>query len=244
MFVLVNINDRIILKPEELVNIPFEEILLVRARNKYIGKVLNNKGIVVTLKSLKIITNAIVELEGVLNVHFSCALIIFSPESGDLLYGCIVSSNMNGIIVDCDICKVFVPNYLLQENSFFSKYENSWFWEISNDTISSKLYYDIGEKVCVKVAEVNYKNNTLQEKTISTGLNTISNQESQIVNIIKQSNLMNKEISNINQEILMKQEQKYQLSDVFEVIGSFNQSGLGLQIWWEKSKTNSTLIVN
>ena len=75
MFLLYTLQDRILLKPDDLnmknkeINLLYEEIILEKTREKYVGKVLLNHGLVITIKKLMIINNLIVETEGVINVE-------------------------------------------------------------------------------------------------------------------------------------------------------------------------------
>lgn len=75
MFLLYTLQDRILLKPDDLnlknkeINLLYEEIILEKTREKYVGKVLLNHGLVITIKKLMIVNNLIVETEGVINVE-------------------------------------------------------------------------------------------------------------------------------------------------------------------------------
>ena len=75
MFLLYTLIDRILLKPDDLnmknkdANLLYEEIILEKTKEKYIGKVLINHGIAITIKKLMITNSLIVETEGVINVE-------------------------------------------------------------------------------------------------------------------------------------------------------------------------------
>lgn len=75
MFILYTIEDKILLKPGDLDlsklsnDISYEDIVLEKVREKYIGKILLGHGIVVSMKKFVIKTNLIVEIEGVINVE-------------------------------------------------------------------------------------------------------------------------------------------------------------------------------
>ncbi len=72
MFLIYTIEDKLVLKPESLntsTDSPYEDIILNKTKEKYIGKVLLNHGIIVTIKKLLLKTNMIVEIEGVINVE-------------------------------------------------------------------------------------------------------------------------------------------------------------------------------
>jgi DNA-directed RNA polymerase subunit E'/Rpb7 len=71
MFLIYTIEDKITLKPDSLNSsseFSYEDIILSKTREKYIGKVLLNHGIVVTIKKLQIRNSLIVEIEGIINV--------------------------------------------------------------------------------------------------------------------------------------------------------------------------------
>jgi DNA-directed RNA polymerase subunit E'/Rpb7 len=80
MFLLYTLQDRILLKPDDLnmknkeASLLYEEIILEKAREKYIGKVLINHGIAITIKRLMIINNLIVETEGVISIEVKIIL--------------------------------------------------------------------------------------------------------------------------------------------------------------------------
>ncbi len=113
MFLIYTILDRTLLKPEELnlknSELLYEEIILAKTRHKYIGKILLNHGIAITIKKLSILNNAIIEVEGVISVEYEIELVMFQPKIGDILYGKIIDSDENFILVDCEIIKVKVP---------------------------------------------------------------------------------------------------------------------------------------
>ncbi len=115
MFLIYTIEDKILLKPDDLnmkkgtSDLYYEDIILIKLKEKYIGKVLLNHGIVVTIKKLILKSNLIVEMEGLINAEYETDLIIFKPQIGDLLYGKIHSSDLYSVIVDCELIKVRVP---------------------------------------------------------------------------------------------------------------------------------------
>jgi DNA-directed RNA polymerase subunit E'/Rpb7 len=205
MFILLSIYDRTIIKPEDLSNIPFEEIVLIKIRSKYIGKVIIDKGLVVSVKSLIIRNNTIVEIEGVINVEYDTELIVFSPEQNDILYGKIIKSSEKGLLVDCDVCKVFISASQLPENSKYSEIEGIWSWELINNS----FYYDLEEKVRLKVLDTKY-NTSSDSYNISKSV-----EGNNIINVVSEN------------------KDKLRASDIMEISGTFNQSGLGPLLWWK-----------
>lgn len=157
MFELLEIHDRTIIKPDELSrDVTIDIVLLLKIKKKFIGKVLLNKGVVTSIKSLIVLNNTIVELEGIINVEYKSEIIIFAPKSHDILYGKITHSDQTGITINCEVCKVFVYAHELPENSTLSLSDNIWGWQLDNGV----FYYDIGEEVRVKIESVQYRANS------------------------------------------------------------------------------------
>lgn len=178
MFELLQIKDKTIIKPEDLKSIPFEDILIIKLREKYIGKILNKKGIVASIKSLIVTGNFIVEIEGIINVEYLVELIVFNPTNGDILIGFIESCNSSGILVNCDICKVFIDKSKLPDNSNFVEMSSSWFWDLGDN----RFYYDKGEKVKVKIVDVVYREFVDEKNIIKDIDNNKNTDEIMIIN--------------------------------------------------------------
>ena len=106
---------------------PFNDVVYKRLRNKYISKILLGQGIVVSIQKFTIKSCLIVEIEGVINVEYDCSLIVFKPQVGDILYGRIIQSSINQVIVDCDIIKVKVPFEQIMKPNNFDENENVWY---------------------------------------------------------------------------------------------------------------------
>ncbi len=154
MFILLSISDRIIIKPEELKkDFTFDFTVLNKVRDKYIGKVLINQGIVTSLKSLVITNNTVVEIEGVITVEYKAEIIVLSPTSGDILYGDIIQSDENGLVIDCKICKINVSPKDFPANTSYSVFDKLWYWRL-NEMV---YYYDVNQKTRIKVLSVHYE---------------------------------------------------------------------------------------
>ena len=199
MFVLYSIEDKIIVLPHELktanktntkdtkdtkdINNTTKDsketkdkpetknFLSHKIKTKYIGKVFNSKGIVSSTKNINIKNNVIVELEGVISVDYSIDLIVFSPSENDFLFGRIVKSTNEGILVDCNLLYVKIYAKDLPENTAFDEAEKIWYWKFSNNNCigngdcyengnennTNSLYYDLNEEVKLKVTNTRYK---------------------------------------------------------------------------------------
>ena len=122
MFSLLTIEDKILLDPGLLAQIPhnsfkrkksdneenktiktYTDIVYMKLREKYISKIIVGQGLVVSIKNFKIKSDLIVEIEGVIDIKYECNLILFCPNEGDILYGTIFDSDKENITIDCGL---------------------------------------------------------------------------------------------------------------------------------------------
>jgi DNA-directed RNA polymerase subunit E'/Rpb7 len=225
MFSLLTIEDKILLDPSQLAQLihdkknkkekiankkdinKYSDIVYQRLREKYISKIIIDQGLVVSIKNFKIKSDLIVEIEGVIDIKYECNLIMFSPKEGDILYGTIYDSNLNHIIIDCDIIKVKVPIQQLMEPYYFNKKEKLWFWSYDG----KYYYYEKNAKCRIKVLDVNFRSG----KEISKLINDIMAEKNE--GEIKEEDLIN----------------SLQREDIMEIYCTMSQEGLGPIKWWE-----------
>ena len=226
MFSLLTIEDKILLDPgllsklshdsskkkkseiEENKSIKtYSDIVYMRLREKYISKIILDQGLVVSIKSFKIKSDLIVEIEGVIDIKYECNLILFCPNEGDILYGTICDTDKSNIIVDCGLIKVKVPVQQLMEPNYFNTKEKLWFWSFENQN----YYYEKGAKCRLKVLGINYKTRKDIIKMINDKMVEENGEE-------------------IDEEKMMNSLQK---EDVMEIYCSMAQEGLGPVKWWE-----------
>ena len=226
MFSLLTIEDKILLDPgllsklshdsskkkkseiEENKSIKtYSDIVYMRLREKYISKIILDQGLVVSIKSFKIKSDLIVEIEGVIDIKYECNLILFCPNEGDILYGTIYESDKNNIIVDCGLIKVKVPVQQLMEPYYFNTKEKLWFWSYENQN----YYYEKGAKCRLKVLGINYKSRKDIIKMINDKMVEENGEE-------------------IDEEKMMNSLEK---EDIMEIYCSMAQEGLGPVKWWE-----------
>lgn len=81
-----------------------------------------------------------------------------------------------------------------------------WYWDYNEH----RLYYDIGEEVKLKIFDVKYK--TANDINKNLGFNS-------------GNNYLNSEYANTIE--------KFSFENFMEVLGSFNQEGLGPNKWWQ-----------
>lgn len=197
---------------------PFNDVVYKRLRNKYISKILLGQGIVVSIQKFTIKSCLIVEIEGVINVEYDCSLIVFKPQVGDILYGKIIQSSINQVIVDCDLIKVKVPFEQIMKPNNFDENENVWYWSYGQ----SNYYYDLGEEVRVKVVDLQFKN----KNDITIIINKNAEIEKNNTQLIKNES-MNKEGSQMEEEPI-----ELTKDMIMEITCTFNEEGLGPLKWW------------
>ncbi len=230
MFSLLTIEDKILLEPGELAQLntgkkkkkknnknqitgentdiaQYSDIVYLKLREKYISKIIYEQGLVVSIKSFKIKSDLIVEIEGVIDIKYECCLLMFCPKEGDILYGKIIDCDHYYIVVDCTLIKVKVPIQQLMEPYYFNKKEKLWFWSYDG----KNYYYEKNAKCRLKVLDICFRN----EKDITKIINEKMSEEN---------------VEDINEEILMNSLQK---EDVMEIYCSMSQEGLGPIKWWE-----------
>jgi len=252
MFLLLTIEDKILLNPSELNNNyylqeddkknikeitkeplkSYNEIIYLKLREKYISKILLDYGLVISIRKFKIKSNLIVEIEGLINIEYEISLIIFKPQIGDILYGNIENSDETKIMVDCGIIKVKVPSEQLLKPCFFNKKENVWIWTYNNE---NNFYYVKGKKCRMKVIDVKFKSKREISKIIEKNKLIEKNK-----NIIGENNYEDEEINkkNINDsENMMDIEKEDEIIEItkdviMEIFCTFKEEGLGPLEWW------------
>ena len=234
MFILLNVEDKLILDPSELntkqsfeteSSLPqistqnkyteekkekpplkyYNEIIYEKLRKKYINKILLNQGLVISIQKFKIKNDLIIEIEGVIDIDYECNLIIFKPIEGEILFGNIEESNLNNIIVNIGIIKVNISKDNLMKPSNFNEEEKVWFWSYGNNN----YFYDKGEKCRMKVLNVKFKSKVEISKIIKNDNENIENED-----------FDNEKNNNLNKE------------DIMQIYCTFNEEGLGPIKWW------------
>ena len=216
MFFLLTIEDKILLDPskfrdlikkDQSQNSPkkYNDIVYLLLRDKYISKIILDQGLVISIKSFKIKSDLIVEIEGVIDIKYECTLLIFCPKEGEILYGKIIESEHSQITIDCELIKVKVSNQQLMNPCFFNTKEKLWFWSFEG----KNYYYEKEQKCRLKVIYVNFKSKKELAKMINNKLNNDT-----------EDNEENKE--------------NFQRDDIMEIYCSMGEEGLGPVGWWEQ----------
>ena len=233
MFSLLTIEDKILIDPSQFADLipdyrrkkkqskldmneknkeinKYSDIVYLKLREKYISKIIINQGLVVSIKSFKIKSDLIVEIEGVIDVRYECCLVMFCPKEGDILYGKICDSDQSYITIDCEIIKVKVPIQQLMEPYYFNKKEKLWFW--SHD--GKSYYYEKNAKCRLKVIDTSFKGGKDVNKLINDKKEELIEQGNEVIN-------ENDIINSLTRE------------DIMEIYCSMSQEGLGPIKWWE-----------
>ena len=231
MFSLLTIEDKILLDPSEFAELnkennkkkkqnkkeskdnnnksinKYSDIVYLKLREKYISKVIIGQGLVISIKNFQIISDLIVEIEGVIDIKYECSLIIFCPKEGDILYGTICDYQQNYIIVDCDIIKVKVHKKQLLQPYGYNKKEKLYFWSYD---VGKNYYYEKNTKCRLKVLDTRFKT----RKDFSQ--------------MIKDK--MAEDDEEINEEDLLN---SLKMEDIMEIYCSMSEEGLGPIKWWQ-----------
>jgi DNA-directed RNA polymerase subunit E'/Rpb7 len=120
-------------------------------------------------------------------------------------------------------------NFISDEN------DKIWYWNYNDH----KFYYDIGEDVKLKIYDIKYKTSNEINKNFNSNYSGINyNSSNSKINFNSTSiNNTNSNINNIisidiNSDFINKNE-KFCFENFIEILGSFNQEGLGPNKWWQ-----------
>ena len=126
-------------------------------------------------------------------------------------------------IVKLKIRKIKIIFYLISDEN-----DKIWYWDY-------KFYYDIGEEVKLRIYDIKYKTFNENNKNINKNLGANYNSSNFKNNYPITNNLnsnINKMSIDINSDFNNKNE-KFCFENFMEVLGSFNQEGLGPNKWWQ-----------
>lgn len=139
-----------------------------------------------------------------------------------MLYGKVIHSTINQIVVDCDVIKVKVPSEQIMKPNNYDENENVWYWSYNK----SNYYYDVGEEVCVKVIDLQFKTKTDITSIINRNIEIEKNQ----------NNLMKVEGENGTKEQDENEVIELTKDMIMEVTCTMSEEGLGPLKWWKETK--------
>lgn len=233
MFVLCTIKDTIRIAPHLLPNTNTDVIDLTHQSNdtyipvhnlhdilydelsiKYNNTVVRDCGLIVSIYSIDSTGNhQLPSNDGGIHIHCVFRCVAFQPHSDEVLYGRILSSNADGIVVSTEwIATIFIPYTAMLVNTVYDASEGVFVWTYD----SQQFYMDIGSAVAVKVTNVIYT----ELKPLHLKNSTTDNNMSDIAELAQNDALL--KISQTNQ--LFQQP--------MIVLARIDEDGLGCTDWW------------
>ena len=98
----------------------------------------------------------------------------------------------------------------------YDENENVWYWSYNK----SNYYYDVGEEVCVKVIDLQFKTKTDITSIINRNIEIEKNQN----NLMKVKEQDESEVIELTKDMIM------------EVTCTMSEEGLGPLKWWKETK--------
>ncbi|GAX83296.1 hypothetical protein CEUSTIGMA_g10722.t1 [Chlamydomonas eustigma] len=153
MFKLTCIEDDIRVQPSDLSLPPLEAVTAV-IENRFIDKVLPGLGLVITIYDVDSIEGGFVyPSDGAAFFKVRFRLVVFRPFVGEILVGRLKSCSREGLRVSLGFTEdVIIPEYALQDPSFYDEGEKLWLWKFEGNN----MYMDIGEEIRLKVSSLRF----------------------------------------------------------------------------------------
>jgi DNA-directed RNA polymerase III subunit RPC8 len=223
MFNLVTIKDKVRIEPDHFSK-EYITALEDEIHSKYSNKILPEVGLCVSIYDiLKVSDPFVYPGDGATHTEVIFRLIVFRPFVGEVLCGKIISSDSkNGIQVSMGMFDdIWIPPFLMQENSYFQEQENLWVWKYQEH----EMYFDLGEEIRFKVNSLLFHTMEQDSRAPKVDLTVKRPIATSAVAVGASSD---------RQQQLQTQQQNKDLSELPMIIyGRLNQSGLGLTSWWE-----------
>jgi len=180
MFILNCIEDDIRVQPSDLSLPPLEAVTAV-IESRFIDKVLQDGGLVVTLYDVDSIDGGFVyPSDGAAFFKVRFRLVVFRPFIGEILVGRLKSCNREGLRVSLGFTDdIIIPEHALQDPSFYDEAEKLWLWKFEGND----MYMDIGEEIRLRVTSLRFNkpptpldmvNASEEEKLIGTAVKPFS----------------------------------------------------------------------
>jgi DNA-directed RNA polymerase III subunit RPC8 len=108
MFVLYSIKDVIPVEPE-LLSASYREAVTLKLEAKYVGKVLKDEGVCITIYELEIIESVMPLGSESLDCVVEFSLVLLKPFAGEVMTGKVLRTSREGLFISLEFCEVFVP---------------------------------------------------------------------------------------------------------------------------------------
>uniref|UniRef100_A0A7S0V8B2 DNA-directed RNA polymerase III subunit RPC8 n=1 Tax=Polytomella parva TaxID=51329 RepID=A0A7S0V8B2_9CHLO len=154
MFFVSVLEDDIRVHPQELSKPPLQAVTEV-IEQKFLDKVIDKVGLAVSIHEIVSLEGGFIyPSDGAAYFKVQFKLVIFRPFPGEVIKGKVKSMDKNGIYVSLGFFDdIFIPDYALQEPSFFDDSEKIWIWKFSEE---HNLYIDKEEEVVFTVQNIKF----------------------------------------------------------------------------------------
>ncbi|KAK9815819.1 hypothetical protein WJX72_010172 [[Myrmecia] bisecta] len=154
MFILACLEDKIRVVPSDLDSKSITAVTSV-IEQTYIDKVVADLGLVMSLYDVQQIEGGFIyPSEGSAHFQTKFRLVVFRPFVGEVIVGKLTKSSKEGLHVSVGFFDdIFIPEYSLQEPSFFNEAEQLWFWKFDGN----EMYMDLDEPIRFRVKDLKFK---------------------------------------------------------------------------------------
>jgi DNA-directed RNA polymerase subunit E'/Rpb7 len=116
MFLEIKLDDTIVVEPQFL-DENLQQKIQELVKHKYIGKVVQGKGLCFKITKIQIAESRICNVSGNADFEVKLACLLFSSFKNEVLEGVIKSASKQGIVVDFLGIEVFIPELNLFRNT-------------------------------------------------------------------------------------------------------------------------------
>lgn len=226
MFLLAVMEDKLKTIPEDFNRDP-EEVLVEQIQTKYGNKVMVNVGLFVRVLDFKSVGDPYVyPAEGAAHQIAVFRMIVFRPFLGEILLGTIYSCHAEGLRVTLGFFDdIIIPAHFLPQPCEFNPKTSMWTWKYEGNDFE----IECNDTVRFKVRTINF---TQVTTTAGGSLQATTTSESQNKGVA--SGMLQKgfgeEARTRSQSIDLTPDDK--VPAVMHIVGSIDELGLGIPIWW------------
>eukprot|EP00357_Protocruzia_adherens_P024580 CAMPEP_0114995104 /NCGR_PEP_ID=MMETSP0216-20121206/13526_1 /TAXON_ID=223996 /ORGANISM="Protocruzia adherens, Strain Boccale" /LENGTH=200 /DNA_ID=CAMNT_0002359073 /DNA_START=77 /DNA_END=676 /DNA_ORIENTATION=+ len=200
MFLVVEIEDKIEIEPTELNN-EYRDAVGQHLERKYLNKAIREEGICVGIQKLNIVDNFVKNVEGNVLTTVRIKFIVFKPFVGEIIEGIVSGCDQHFLNVSLGFTEIKIPVGKLMAPAVFDREEELWLWKYDEHD----MYYDLGEKIRVKILDVVFK----EDKIVDEEDKTAAEDDEGVQESVSNDELQNPMV----------------------VYGSADEEGLGLNKW-------------
>lgn len=130
MFILSAIEEEIRVSPQELSKTPLDAVTEV-IEQRFLDTVIPNLGLIVSIYDVQNIEGGFIyPNDGAAFFRVQFRVVVFRPYVGEVIVGRLKSCSREGLKVSVDFFDdIIIPEYALQEPSFYNESEKLWVWK-------------------------------------------------------------------------------------------------------------------